>query len=363
MNIEQRTIQHFDWLWFACLLLLTGAGLIAAWSVAESAGWEAFLGRHLIHLCLAIAIFVILLYLDYHHYADFIAVGYIVGIAVLVTVLLLGRSVHGNKSWIYLGSIGFQPSEFVKILVIVALAKYYSEVDGDYLRVRELAIGGIIVFLPMMLVVMQGDLGTAITFVSIYGACSLLAGLRRKHLVIFTLIGLLAMPAGWMMLRDYQKTRIQTVFNPSNDPLHTGYQTIQSIIAVGSGQFLGKGFKQGTQSQLGFVPARHNDFVFAVISEERGFIGGMTVLSLMFIITIRLLRAAREAKDHLGTLIVAGVTALYLFHAMINIGMVIGLLPIAGIPLPFVSAGGSAMIAFYAAMSLCMNVRLRRFVN
>ena len=179
----------------------------------------------------------------------------------------------------------------------------------------------------------------------------------------FTLAGLMSLPAGWLMLRDYQKSRIETILNPSSDPLRTGYQTIQSKIAVGSGKFLGKGFKQGSQSQLGFLPARHTDFVFAVIAEERGFVGSMTVTGLLLLISIRLLRAAREAKDKLGTMVVAGTLALFMFHVMINMGMVVGLLPIAGIPLPFVSAGGSALISFFAAMGLSMNVNLRRFVN
>jgi len=363
MNIDQRLIHNFDWLWLLALILLSGSGLVAIWSVTSATGWDSTLGRHSVYLCAAIVIFVILLYFDYHAFADFVAVGYLLGLAVLVLVLLIGRTVHSNKSWIYLGSIGIQPSEFMKVVVIVALAKYYSEVESDFLGLRELLIGGLIVLMPMLLVVLQGDLGTAVTFLPIYASLTLLAGLRRKHMIMFCLAGILALPAGWMMLRDYQKSRIETVLNPSSDPLHRGYQTIQSKIAVGSGRFLGKGFKQGTQSQLGFLPARHTDFVFAVISEERGFVGSMTVIGLLLFISLRLLRAAEDAKDRLGTFVVTGVLALLVFHSTINIGMVVGLIPIAGIPLPFVSAGGSALLAFFAAMSLCMNVRLRRFVN
>ncbi|MBM3790443.1 MAG: rod shape-determining protein RodA [Acidobacteria bacterium] len=363
MNIEQRVVQHFDWVWFFALILLSGTGLIAAWSMTNTGGWDSFLGRHFIFLGLGIIVFLSLLYFDYHLYADFIAVGYLLCLAVLVAVLVAGRAVHNNKSWLYFGSLGFQPSEFAKVLVIVALAKYYSGVDGDRLGLRELLVGGLIVFVPTMLVVLQGDLGTAMTFVPIYAALTLMAGLRRGHLLIFALAGVLAAPLGWMMLHDYQRSRIQTVFNPSIDPLHRGYQTIQSKIAVGSGKFLGRGFKQGSQGQLGFLPARRTDFVFAVISEERGFLGSMIVLGLILLIAVKLLRAAKEAKDRLGTMVIIGVLALFLFHAFINIGMVVGLLPIAGIPLPFVSAGGSAMVSFFAAMSLCVNVKLRRFVN
>ncbi len=363
MNIERRLIHNFDWLWLLAVLLLSGAGLVAIWSVTNATGWNSYLGRHVIFLGLALAFFLLILYFDYHVYADFVAAGYVLAIAVLVLVLLVGRTIHSNKSWIYLAGISVQPSEFVKILVIVALARYYSEVEGEYLGLRELAIGGLIVLLPVGLVVLQGDLGTAITYIPIYAALSLLAGLRRRHLLLLTLAAAVALPGGWLLLRDYQKSRIESVLNPASDPLHRGYQAVQSQIAVGSGRFLGKGFKQGSQSQLGFLPARQNDFVFAVISEERGFVGSMTVLSLLLFICLRLLRAAREAKDKVGTMIVAGVLGLFLFHATVNVGMVVGLVPIVGIPLPLVSAGGSALISFFAAMSLCMNVHLRRFVN
>jgi rod shape determining protein RodA len=166
-----------------------------------------------------------------------------------------------------------------------------------------------------------------------------------------------------MMLKDYQKGRIQTILNPENDPLHLGYQTIQSKIAIGSGRFLGKGLKQGSQSQLGFLPARHTDFVFAVLAEEKGFLGSISVLGLYLFVCLRLLQTARDAKDRAGTLLVVGVLTLFLFHLAINIGMAAALLPIAGIPLPLVSAGGSSLISVFAAMSLCMNVRMRRFVN
>jgi rod shape determining protein RodA len=166
-----------------------------------------------------------------------------------------------------------------------------------------------------------------------------------------------------LYLRGYQKGRIQTVINPSIDPNGLGYQTRQSEIAIGSGKFLGKGFKQGSQGHLGFLPARHTDFVFAVLAEEKGFAGSIVILGLFLFGSFRLFRTAREAKDKIGAFIVVGVLAILLFHVVINVGMVVGLLPIAGIPLPFISAVGSSLISFFAAMSLCMGVRIRRYVN
>jgi rod shape determining protein RodA len=213
------------------------------------------------------------------------------------------------------------------------------------------------------MVVLQNDLGTAVTFFPPYAVLSCLAGIRRKHLIILLVMIAVAAPVGWFFMRGYRQGRIETVFNPSSDPHRLGYQTIQSEIAIGSGKFLGKGFKQGSQGHLGFLPARHTDFVFAVLSEEKGFIGSIAILGLFLFLTNRLFRTAREAKDKVGSMIVVGILTLLLFHVLYNVGMVEGLLPIVGIPLPFVSAGGSSLISFFIAMSLCMGIRMRRYVN
>jgi len=363
MKVDRRLMLSFDWILFLALLGLAGTGLLAIWSTTVGTSLNSYLGRQVVYLCIALVAFLVLLYFDYHLYSDYIILTYLSGVVLLALVLVIGRTVHNNKSWINLGGMAFQPSELVKILVIVALAKYFSESDREDLDLRELVTGGLIVLVPMVLVILQGDLGTAITFVPIYAALSVMAGLRRKHIVVFLLAGALAIPAGWMMLKDYQKSRIQTVFDPSNDPRHVGYQTIQSKIAVGSGRFLGKGFRQGSQGQLGFLPARHTDFVFASWAEERGFAGSVAVLGLFILVALRLLKAAREAKDRVGTMICAGVLALFWFHVTINMGMALGILPIAGIPLPFVSAGGSSLISSFAGMGICMNIGMRRYIN
>jgi rod shape determining protein RodA len=251
----------------------------------------------------------------------------------------------------------------MKIIVIVALSHYYSKNERKHLSVKELFIGGLIVFVPMFMVVLQNDLGTAVTFMPIYGVLTVLAGIQKKHVLFLLMILVIAAPFGWLGLEDYQKGRIKNVFSPASDPQGLGYQSRQSEIAIGSGRLIGKGFKQGTQGNLGFLPARHTDFVFAVLAEERGFVGSLSILGLFLLLSQRLYRAAREAKDKIGAMIVTGVLTLLLFHMTINIGMVLALLPIAGIPLPFVSAGGSALITYYAAMSLCMGVWVRRYVN
>jgi rod shape determining protein RodA len=312
---------------------------------------------------MALLVFLILLYFDYHVYSDYIFLAYAAGFVLLVLVLLAGRDVNNSKSWLGIGTFAFQPSEFVKILVVIALAKYYSESDHDTLQPRELFIGGVIVTVPMLLVVLQGDLGTAITFLPVYLILSHLGGIKKKHLITIAIVVAIAAPFGWMMLKDYQKGRIKTVLNPSEDPRGLGYQTIQSEIAIGSGKFLGKGLKRGTQAQFGFLPARHTDFVFAVLAEETGFVGGISVILLFLLLSIRMLRAACEAKDKIGMMTIAGVLGLLLFHVAVNIGMVLGQIPVAGIPLPFVSAGGSSLISFFAAMAICLNINMRRYVN
>ncbi len=363
MKLNRRLFVSFDWIWFLSLMLLAGAGLAAIWSTTRGTNLNYYLGRQFIYLCLSLLVFLVVLYFDYHIYTDYITMAYFFGLVVLALTLIIGHTVHANKSWLNLGLFSFQPSELVKILAIVALAKYYSETERDYLELSELLTGGLIVFGPMLLVMLQGDLGTAVAFLPIYAGLSFVAGLKRKHVLFLAIATALILPAGWMMLKDYQRGRILAVLNPSNDPRGLGYQPQQAKIAIGSGGFLGKGFKQGTQGQLGFLPARHTDFVFAVLSEERGFLGSITLLALFLLVSQRMLHAAREAKDKIGTMVIAGVFSLFIFHIMINVGMNVGLLPIAGIPLPLISAGGSYLLSYFAGMGLCMNVNMRRFVN
>jgi rod shape determining protein RodA len=363
IKVDRRLLLSFDWLWFLALLALSFAGIAAIWSTTDGTSLNSYFGKQVIYLVGALLVFLTLLYFDYHLFSDFIALIYLAGLAVLGLVLIVGRSIHNNKSWIDIGIVSFQPSELMKVFVVVALAKYYSGLDLEYVGFKQLLIGALIVFVPAFMVVSQGDLGTAVTFLPIYAVLSCLAGLRKKHIVVLLMMVAIAAPFGWFLLRGHQRDRIETVFNPSSDPHHSGYQTIQSEIAIGSGRFLGKGFKQGSQGHLGFLPARHTDFVFAVLAEEKGFAGSITILGLFLFITYRLFRTAREAKDKTGAMIVVGVLSVLLFHVVVNVGMVVGLLPIVGIPLPFVSAGGSSLISYYVSMSLCMGIRMRRYVN
>ena len=348
IKIDQRFLLSFDWLLFLAILVLSCAGVAAIWSTTDGTSLNSYFGKQVIYVCCGLVVFAALLYFRLSHFFRFHHVHLPGGNGGTGAGSDYRQSIHSNKSWIDIGIFSFQPSELMKILVIIALAKYYSELDQEYLGLREFVMGGLIVFVPVFMVILQGDLGTAVTFFPIYAVLTCLAGIRRKHLMYLLIVAAVALPLAWFLLRGYQQGRIETVFNPASDPHRLGYQTIQSEIAIGSGKFLGKGFKQGSQGHLGFLPARHTDFVFAVLSEEKGFVGSISILGLFLLISSRLFRTAREAKDKIGALIVVGVLALLLFHVVINVGMVVGLLPIAGIPLPFVSAGGSSLISFFA---------------
>jgi len=356
-------MRSFDWLWFLSLLALTGAGVMAIWSTTSGTGLHSYFGRQLIFFGFGLVVFFILLCFDYHQFSDYIGMIYIGMAIVLCITLLIGRAVGANKSWLDIGVLSFQPGEFAKIVVIIALAKYYAGLDLDCLSFRELAIGAAIAFVPAALVLLQGDSGTALTYIPVYLALSFLAGVRRKHIIVFLVIMLVSIPVAWSMMRGYQKERIETIINPYKDPGRVGYQTIQSVIAIGSGQFLGKGLKQGSQGHLGFLPARHTDFVFSVLAEEKGFVGSITILALYLFVLSRLYRTACEARDKIGAMVVGGVAALVFCHAAINIGMVFGVFPVVGIPLPFISAGGSSLVTCFIAMGLSMSVRMRRYVN
>jgi len=363
IKLDQRFILGFDWLWFLAILALSGAGVVAIWSTTGGTSLNSYFGKQIVYVCCGLLVFLTVLYFDYHIFSDFITLIYLAGLVLLGLVLIIGRTTHGNKSWIDIGMFSFQPSELVKIFVIIALAKYYSELDKEYLGIRELVIGAAIAFVPALMVLSEHDLGTATTFFPIWAVLSCLAGIRKKHLIILIAIAIAAAPMAWYLMRGYRQGRIETVFNPQNDARGLGYQTLQSEIAIGSGRFLGKGFKQGSQGRQGFLPARHTDFVFAVFSEEKGFIGSITILGLFLFLCLRLFRTAREAKDKIGSMIVVGILSVLVFHIVINIGMVEGLLPIIGIPLPFVSAGGSSLVSYFASMGLCMGIRMRRYVN
>ncbi|MFQ5816697.1 MAG: rod shape-determining protein RodA [Terriglobia bacterium] len=362
----QRPIRYreLDWFLLGCALFIAALGVVEIYSTTHSS--SHFAGMHLRQLLwmgLGLALMVILARLDYHTWLDQAAWLYLAALAGLITVLVVGKELFGARRWLEIGGINFQVSEVTKLVIIIVLARYLSEVRTQRLSLADLAKVGLLVGVPMVLIAAQPDLGTAVTLVPIGATGVFLAGLRWKHTAVLVLAALLVLPAGWQLLRPYQRERLVTFLKPGQNPKGPGYQILQSKIAVGSGGFWGKGMRKGSQNQLGFIPVRHAEFIMAAYAEEQGFAGVLLALLLYLALLLRLVHNAETAPDRAGTFLVAGVACLLLFHLLVNVGMVVGLMPVTGIPLPLMSYGGSATVSTWMALGVVMSVRMRRFVN
>ncbi len=362
MSIGRR-LDQFDLLLFGSALALSLIGLLAIKSVASYGANPMFFYKQALWLTLGAFICLLFFLVDYHFLTDHAFQLYVLMILVLITVLIFGQEINGSRSWLRVGDIGIQPSELAKFVVVLTLARYLSELKSStLLRQDVLWVAGITV-LPMILVTMQGDLGTALTYFPILVGTLLVAGLPTRFLVWVLILTLCLAPWGWFSLQDYQQQRILVMLDPELDPYGVGYQTRQSLIAVGSGGVTGKGAGQALQSRLGFVPEIHSDFIFALLSEERGLVGAALVLGLYLFAMLRLVRIGETARDRLGILIVVGIASLLCFHVVVNVGMTLGLMPAVGIPLPLLSYGGSITLTTFAALGLALNVHRSRFVH
>jgi rod shape determining protein RodA len=288
---------------------------------------------------------------------------YVLSVLALLYVLRFGPVIAGTRRWILIGGFQLQPSELVKLTAALFVAKVFAELRQETLGLRDVAVPGAAVGLLALLIARGPDLGTAACLVPLFLAVAFLAGLRMRAVVGLAAVMLLAALLAWPLLKDYQKTRIYTFLDPSLDPRGAGYQKIQSQIAVGSGGLLGKGFGEGSQSQLGYLPARHTDFIFSVLAEETGFVGVVVVLALYLLVLWRMLETARLARDRLGALLVAGITGCFAFQVVYNVAMVAGLVPVKGLPLPLMSYGGSSVLSSLMGLGLVLGVRMRRFAN
>lgn len=360
--IDRRIFSQFDYLLFSAVLVLAILGAIGVYSATSHAGGNGLYMRQLLWIAVGICLCFVVASFDYHFLTEHILFLYIGAILLLIGILIFGKEVNGNRSWIGYGSFGFQPSEMIKIVVILAVTRYLCELNENFLGQRHvLGVAGI-AGLPMILVVLQGDLGTAAMYFPMVLAMLLVAGIRLRILVVLLLAGALLAPAGWMVLKDYQKQRILVTLDPGLDPQGYGYQVRQSQIAIGSGGITGRGLGNGMQSQLGFVPEIHTDFIFALLAEETGLIGGVFILALYLFVLWRLISIAERARDRQGILIITGISALIFVHVTVNVGMALGLVPPIGIPLPLLSYGGSATLTIFLALGLALNVYYRRFV-
>jgi rod shape determining protein RodA len=359
---ERRLYYHIDWALLAAIAALCAMGVALIYSTTIGSNQQLHITQ-LYAIVIGLVAMMVMLTIDYRMLADESHLIYLGVIGLLLYVAFFGEVQMGARRWISFGQFNLQPSEFAKIGLALVLAKFF----GDNRRapdVFELAIGGALTAVVIGLIAMEPDLGTAVTLVPVFLAVAYLAGMRMRILGYLLLAMVLAAPIAWKYaLRDYQKTRISTFLDPSQDARGAGYQQIQARITVGSGGLTGKGFAQGTQGQLRFLPVAHNDFIFSVLAEEQGFAGVIVALGLYLFVILRALEAARLSKDRLGSYLVLGVLASFSFQVVYNITMSAGLAPVKGLTLPLMSYGGSSMIATLAGFGLVLNVRMRRFTN
>jgi rod shape determining protein RodA len=357
--------ERIDWALFIAVALLAVIGVVnlySATSVYTLSRADMYVSQvYFLAAGSALAIFVTVI--DYRHFERFAYPLYVVGMLSLVLVLALGKGIRGSSRWINLGGFGFQPSEFTKIWLILALAKYFHDSprsDGPKL-LRELTVPAVLAFIPFFLVLKQPDLGTALIHGLIFLAIVALQRIRISSLVLLFSVSAIGLPLFWMFgMKAYQKERITSFLSPETDITGTGYHAYHARIAIGNGGLLGQGFAKGSQNQYYFLPDQYSDFPFSVLSEDWGFVGCLVLLSIYAFLVLWALRIASQAKDRFGAVVAVGVGALIFWHSVFNIGMVSGLLPVVGVTLPLMSYGGSSLLTIMLGLGLLMNVSIRR---
>ena len=360
--IQAGTRGSFDWALLAATAALVALGLLMLYSATAYEDREPF--RKQVMWCLA-AVVVLLVTIgpSYHSWAALAIPIYLVTLGMLAAVLVSGHQVRGSQSWLRLGGLTLQPAEAAKVSTLLLLSAFLAGRLGFKLTFRTLAGMTLIVALPVGLILLQPDLGSALVFFPLLGVMVFLAGLRWRVILTLAVAALMCIPLLWPQLKPYQQERVLNFFRPELDPQGAGWQVLQSRIAVGSGGLAGKGLGSGSQAQLQFLPDRHTDFIFSVLAEEMGFIGASTALLLYGVILYSCVQTARTARDRLGMFLAMGVATVLGAQIVINIGVILGLMPTAGIPLPLMSYGGSSMLSTAAAIGLVLNVRMRCLVN
>jgi rod shape determining protein RodA len=359
----RRLARDLDWPLLLATVALACIGVAFVDSAkATGAGFAPEATRQIVALVISLIAMVICLRIDYRKLAVLAPWAYGLGIVLLLLVFTpLGTEIGGNRAWLRLGSFSLQPSEPMKVATVLMLAVAASKRDAR-LRLGDLLAQTSVVAVPMGIIAIQ-DLGTALTFVPLLAASIFVSGLRWRWIIAAVVLVACLVPVGWKYAKPYHRDRVRVVFNPDLDPSGRGYHSIQSRITVGSGGFFGRGYKEGPQNRLGFLPERHTDYIFAIIAEEWGFLGAFGVLGLYVLLLARLCDAAILAKDRLGAILCVGAMTFLGVHLAINVGMVLGLLPTIGIPLPLVSYGGSSLLAFTVLMAFGANVRMRRMAR
>ena len=362
MNFMFQKILKLDWILILVTLFLLGISLITLYSIStfgESESANVF-SRQLFFTLAGLALMAMFVFIDYHYLGSYSTVIYFLTLFVLTLVIILGSTIRGTAGWIGVGSIHIQPVEIAKLALIIFLASFISkkktELGGVVRLVASFILTGIIIFL----VIIQPDLGSAVVLAGIWLGMMLFSGINKKHFISLVLIGAVVAIASWFFLADYQKNRVLNLVNSEVDPRGSGYNTLQSLVAVGSGGITGLGIGHGSQSQLNFLPEKHTDFIFAVVTEELGLIGSFLILILYAAMFYRIKKIAEKAPDNFGYLLSAGVMTMLFIQVIINIGMNIKFMPIAGIPLPFLSYGGSSLITSFIALGILLNINMKK---
>lgn len=361
---ERRLFQNFDWLLILAvsMLVLLGIVLINNTTAAVEGIFDTsnllqdFTFRQILYAVAGFFALFVLSLLDYRIFAGLQWVFYLVLMALLAIVFTLGQITLGAQRWIPLGPFQLQPSEVGKLLLVLVLAKFLADNSKQMDRWRTLAVSFGIVLLPAIMTYLQPDLGTSLIFLFLWGVMVLAAGLSWKQLMILAVVLAILLPVVYLTLQPYQRDRITTFLNPTSDPLGAGYNVNQARIAIGSGQVLGRGIGSGTQSQLQFLRIRHTDFIFSVVGEELGFFGSVFFFALYAFVLIRMLRAAQVSRSTFGRLTAVGFASSLFFQAFVNLGMNVGIMPVTGIPLPFVSSGGSSLVTYLMMVGIIQSI-------
>lgn len=358
------SFRDFDWVLLAFVLIICACSVVEVYSTTYG---TKFAGAHIRQIYWILGGLVLMFLISLINYQILVENShwlYIAAMVALLAVTFFGKKYLGARRWIQLpGGQHFQPSEWVKLVLILVLAKYFSEVQ-ERASLSDIAKAGLIAAVPMLLVLKQPDLGTALTYVPVAVMALFLGGIQFRHAAMILIVTAgISVPIWQYGLKQYQRERLSTFLHPDDDAQKRGYQVKQSKIAVGSGGIWGKGIRKGTQTQGSFLPEPHTDFIMAAWAEEQGFVGAIALLLLYFMVLVRLIHNAQTAPDRAGGFVVMGVVAVLLFHILVNAGMVVGFMPVTGIPLPLMSYGGSSMLFTFLALGIVMNIRMRRFVN